>query len=160
MKLFDDLKYYFVTVPKDYYNEICWFFRNLKFFWKTLWEYRSWDYSYCIDLFANSLERLGKSIEEGSEERRSAIKKVNAINELVMLLRHTIDDTDYNLYNDDHLEITNVKKYDAEYRKRREIVFKRIYEIIHGQSLKGIDMSNYDEWVEKFDGTGIEGWWD
>lgn len=159
-----DIRYYIYTVPKDYYYKVKWFFSNLWRFRKILWRHRTWDYIYCVDLFADSLEWLKNAIEKGHEEERSAIKKVNAIKELVNLLRHCVDDSEFGTWD---LETHKVAENWLEVREsNRNYVLNRIFEIIKGQpssTFKNIDVEQkdwYDSWVEMFDGTGIEEWWD
>ena len=139
------------------------FLKNLWRFRKILWNYRTWDWAYCINLFADSLEWLSKDIEKGPEEDRARIKKVNAINELVVLLRHMTDDTEYSTFMEESMEeiykITpeDLHERTEQYKKNRTLTLDRIHEIIKGQS--SLVKTDYDNWVEHFDGTGIEGWW-
>ena len=139
------------------------FIKNLWRFRKILWNHRTWDWAYCINLFADSLEWLSKDIEKGPEEERARIKKINAIKELIILLRHMTDDSEYNTFEEKTLEeihsmtTEDFKKKDKLYKENREITLNRIHEIIKGQS-HPVE-PNYNKWVEQFDGTGIEGWW-
>lgn len=166
MDILFEIKYLFWEKPKDWYYNMKWLFRNLWGFRNELWNFRSWDYSHCIGIFARSLEMLAECIKNGHEERRSALKKVDAINELVSLLRKTSDGDDFGcadeFFEEKHLTVP-LEEYHKEYLKRKKDALERIYRIIRGQDsdeLKGINVSDYDEWVEKFDGTGYEGWWD
>lgn len=153
-----DIRYYVYTVPKDYYYKVKWFFSNLKRFWTTLWEYRTWDYAYSFILFADSLEWLATQIENGLEEERSVKKKVAAIKELASLIRDLIDENDFGLNYDD---FRNVEEFNKEYIKKRDECLNKIHRIIKGQDqCDTLRFENYDEWVEKFDGTGYEGWWE
>lgn len=171
-KLWNNIIYYIYYTPKEFYYNIKWFFENLWRFRKQLWSFRTWDFSFCNELFADSLEWLSKNIENGHEEERSAIKKVNAINELVILLRKLTDGTEFGMENDpefwkDNHRITSDEEYNNEYERRRDVILDRILEIIKGQhnsdfdSIKDIKYPEYyDKYVEIFDGTGYEGWWD
>lgn len=161
-----DIRYYLWDVPKGWCYNVKWLLRNIWGFRKELWTFRSWDYSHCIDMFAHSLEMLAECIKNGNEERRSALKKVDAINELVSLLRKVSDGDDFGCADEffvgHHLTVP-LEEYDKEYLNRKKDALERIYRIIRGQDsdeLKDINVSDYDEWVEKFDGTGYEGWWD
>lgn len=168
--LWFNIKFYLWEKPKDWYYNVKWFFKNLWRFRKQLWNYRTWDYSYCVGLFADSLEWLSEQIKNGHEEERSATKKSFALNELVMLLRKIYDDDDFGCMNDffdgEHITVSG-DEYHKEYMKRRNKVLNRIQRIIKGQdekvfeSLKDSDIvDHYDKWVELFDGTGYEGWWE
>jgi hypothetical protein len=166
-----NVKYYLWTVPNDWWYDVKWFFKNLKRFWKQLWKFRTWDYFYCITLFADSLEWLANEIEGGHEEKRSAGKKVAAIRELVSLLKKTVADDEYGMMdkywdNENTTFTIPIDKYVEKVAKERKKTLNRINRIIAGQDRKvfeNIDRSRkdgYDKYVEVFDGTGFEGWWD
>lgn len=170
MDILFDIKYYLWEKPKDWYYNMKWLFKNLWNFRKELWNFRSWDFSYCIEMFARSLELLSEQIENGHEERRSAIKKTIAINELVMQLRKLSDDNDFGcsdeFFDEKGLTIP-IDEYSRIYTKRRNKTLNRIHRLLKGQDVKefeGVTMfggeDEYDKWVEKFDGTGYEGWWE
>lgn len=151
-----DIRYYVYTVPKDHYYRVKWFFSNLKRFWVTLWEYRTYDYAYNFILFADSLEWLATQIENGVEEERSATKKAKAIRELVFLLRNLVDDFEINIQ-----DYRNICECNEAYLEKRNECLNRIHQIIKGQDESNtLRSEDYDDWVEKFDGTGYEGWWE
>ena len=52
-----------IEATKDQFWNIVWFCRNVWFFRDQLKDHRHWDYSYCLDLFIKSLERLADTIE-------------------------------------------------------------------------------------------------
>ena len=151
-----DIRYYIYRVPKDYYYKVKWFFSNLKRFWTTLWEYRTWDYAYSFVLFADSLEWLATQIENGPEDERSVKKKVTAIRELVSLIRDLVDEDDFGL---NYSDFRDVAEFNKEYIRIKDEHLNRIYQILRGQNYE-LHFEDYDEWVEKFDGTGYEGWWE
>ena len=45
--------------------KIPYFLRNLWFFRNELWEFRGWDYSHNLNMFARSLERTSMTLEIG-----------------------------------------------------------------------------------------------
>lgn len=151
MKLKDvwfNIEYYTYYVPRDWYYNIKYFIKNLIFFRKELWHYRNWDFGHNIDLFAKSLTGLANQIENGNEEERSAKKKVNAIKELVELLYFINKDFGFE-------EPISEKRY----MDVRNATFNRINRLLKGQTNLP-NIFNYEEWVEQFDGTGLEGWWE
>lgn len=165
-----DIRYYLWEKPKGWYYNMKWLFKNLWNFRKELWNFRSWDFSYCVEMFARSLELLSEQIKNGHEESRSAIKKMYAINELVMQLRKLSDDNDFGcfdeFFNGNKMTVSS-EEFNKEYRKRRDETLDRIHRLLKGQDEKvfeGTTMigseEEYDKWVEKFDGTGYGGWWD
>ena len=54
----------FIEEATDQFWNIVWFCRNVWFFRDQLKNHRHWDYSYCLDLFIKSLERLADTIEK------------------------------------------------------------------------------------------------
>jgi len=68
-----------IESAKDQFWNIVWFFRNLWIFRDQLKSHRHWDYSYCLELFIKSLERLADTIEaydrhENSKETATEIR--------------------------------------------------------------------------------------
>ena len=163
-----DFVVFYIWDPIDlFFYNVKWFFKNLFNFRHILWEYRNWDYAYVRDLQIFGLKNLVKCLEHGHEEEVSRNKKIDRINELIKLLEHNFDST---------IDI-------IEYEKIRPKRNKRIFEIMNGQNekklakrvdekraeLKEKDPQKYEEyekqgfyqlWVEEFDGTGCESWWD
>lgn len=167
-ELWWDIKYYCWNIPSEWYYNVKWFFGNLWRFRKILWNYRTWDFSYCNELFAESLEWLAHTIENGHEEQRSANKKAKKIKELVKLLRKLTDASDFDTWENpkywkgNKLLIPTDKLADIQ-RIRMEDTLVKILCIIKGQHPNDIEHSmadNYDEYVKEFDGTGYYGWWD
>ena len=163
--LWDNIIYYLWDVPKTWYYDIKSFLINFIKFRKQLWNFRPWDFMFCNDMFAESLRQLRDCIEHGNEERRAANKKIAAINELISLLgkinnEFDIDEVyDYSMKERDF----SMDEYLEEYWKRKSETIDRIARIMKGQEPKPTGMDpfhNYDEWVELFDGTDCEGWWD
>lgn len=158
--LWFNIKFYCIWKPEDWYYNIKWFFKNLWRFKRILWEYRTWDFSYCNNLFANSLDWLADQIKNGHEEVRSANKKVSAIKELASLIRRLTDDDDFGLEEPFINKEISIDEYDKRRKHTRKEYLDRIYRIIYGQENEKYDKTDYNKWVENFDGTGYEGWWD
>lgn len=172
--LWDNIAYYMWDVPKTWYYNIKWFLCNFWRFRKQLWEYRTWDFTYCNDMFIESLIHLKKCLENGHEENFSRNKKVKAIGELIELLKKISSDDDFGLtdevYTDDGNYKLNIdtEHYNNEYIKRKNETIDKITRLIKGQDPSvfsnigtGIlNFNSYNEWVKLFDGTGYDGWWD
>jgi len=162
---------------KDTYYNIWWFFHNLKVFWKTLWEWRSWDYSYINDVHIMMLEQLGDQIEHGSEEERSAHLKQCAIQSLISELKRDVEDEAWKIREQKNL---SNEEYNKLYNSMEDKHFKKIFRLMRGQDEESVDVlyqllkddfkkshgrepdteEAYDIWVTVFDGTGVRGWWE
>lgn len=70
------------------------FFENLWFFRKSLWEFRSWDYTFNLNLLGRSLEKTVNTIEYyGHEVESSRMKKVEKMKRVIELLNHIRSDS-------------------------------------------------------------------
>ena len=70
------------------------FFENLWFFRKSLWEFRSWDYSFNLQMLGRSLEKTVNTIEyHGHEVDDSRMKKVQKMKRVIELLGHLRSDS-------------------------------------------------------------------
>jgi len=68
------------------------FFKNIWFFRKQLWEFRGWDYSYNLDLFAKSLEKTAYVLEfQGNEIMESRMLKVEKIKRVIEIINNHKD---------------------------------------------------------------------
>lgn len=75
-------------------REIPYFFENIWFFRKQLWNFRSWDYSYNLDFFRRSLEKTVDTIEiHGMEIDSHRMKKVYKMRRVIELLGHIKTDS-------------------------------------------------------------------
>jgi hypothetical protein len=69
------------------------FFENLWFFRKELWNFRSWDYSFNLQMLNRSLEKTVNTIEYyGHEIDDSRMKKVEKMKRVIELLGHIHSD--------------------------------------------------------------------
>lgn len=68
--------------------------KNIFFFWKVIWRYRSWDSGFQMSILARSLEPLAHTIEYHSNEvDESRLKKLAKIKRAIEILnRQTNDD--------------------------------------------------------------------
>jgi hypothetical protein len=70
------------------------FFENLWFFRKELWNFRSWDYSFNLQMLNRSLEKTVNTIEYyGHEVDDSRMKKVEKMKRVIELLGHIRSDS-------------------------------------------------------------------
>lgn len=161
----------------DAYYNTKWFFRNLKVFWSTLWDWRPWDHSYAKDVYCIMLEQLARQIESGYEEQRSADKKARAIRALIKELKRDIDDEVMAIEQEKHLSVEKTSQLSYGMMAHH---ISEISRMLRGQSPHEIDVELnfqienfekehgrkptpselYDMRVELFDGTGVEGWWE
>lgn len=163
---------------RDLYYNLKWFFHNLWVFRKQMWGFRDWDYRYCSELFAFSLGRLVLCIENGNEERRSANKKIAIIRELAHEFNRDVEQEI-----DDHMTEQNIpiSQFMSLYHIELDYQCDKIARLLRGQIGKEADKEyqacvdkwkeehdgkepnpdeRYDIWVEWFNGTGYDGWWD
>ncbi len=162
---------------RDTYYNVWWFFHNLKVFWKTLWEWRSWDYSYINDAHIMMLGQLADQIKNGYEEDRSANLKYLAIQSLISELKRDVEDEAWKIK--EQKKLSN-EEYDKLYDGLVNEHFKKIFRLMRGQDGDTVDAllqplkddfkkthgrepnphESYDMWTSVFDGTGIGGWWE
>ena len=173
-----DLQLYRIT---DFYYDVKWFFRNLKNFRKQLWNFRSWDHDHAVNMYICCLEQIAKSIENGHEEERSATKKVEKIRELIELLEYSkerLEDEMFDLYDKLKKEGKTDNEIASESYKFYHEFCEKIFTILKGQDpsilYRKCDAileekyggkeypkgSWYDEYVNLFDGSGANVWWD
>jgi hypothetical protein len=107
-----DLEYYCWDVPRDFFSNIKWFFKNLWNFRKVLVDYRPWDYCYCIDSFSTALEQMRDYIyNHGNEEDEERLKKVEQMEELLYLLDY--DPLENNINFDQLKDLPSQERIDA-----------------------------------------------
>ena len=169
-------------------RDLPYFLENIWFFRKELFAFRSWDYSYNLDLFRRSLEKTVDTIENhGNEVDESRLKKVEKMKRTIQLIKNVRSD-DY--VKESEKELGKIKNSDwlwtdredtEEERDHNKKVFKRareiedfewkeLWSIIHGQDMnefRKIYDSKTDEekkeesvWNDWFDGSGMKSWWD
>lgn len=162
------------------------FFKNLWFFRKELWNFRPWDYSYNLQIFARSLESTSNLLEfHGSEIEKTKNKKVEKIKRAIYLLHRIKTDecildaekelgklknTDFFSREDTNEEREHNKKVFERAREIEELEYNELWTILKGQDYQEYrnlcnsktteEMSKNDVWGDWFDGSGIKGWWD
>ena len=183
----------------EWWNNIKWYFSNLKRFHPIIRTWRSWDYQYQVDLFVFGLEQLANTMEyHGNEEEKSRNKKIAAIKSLIdEIKRDYVEETEKHFnqdkylkrivkysdgsvlfnYEDTEAKLKDAEKYNNALKKARKAHYNKIFKLILGQDNDKIsqmvkekyeslseeekkNFDSYDAYVELFDGSGIEGWWD
>lgn len=171
-ELLDWLYCYIWDPIEEQFRSIKWFFKNVNTFWKDLWEFRSYDYQDCINVFCTGLESLKNGIQANSLEiDESKNKKIVAIEELLYLLcdysrsSENFDMAYYNYHTKvkkiwDNPDLTKKEKTKVSEQECRDYIllenkkYKAKQDYIF-RLLKGPDFENGEE----FDGSGITGWW-
>jgi hypothetical protein len=70
-------------------RDLPYFLENIWFFRKELYKFRSWDYSYNLEMFRRSLEKTVNTIEfHGNEIDGPRLKKVEKMKRLIQLLNN------------------------------------------------------------------------
>jgi hypothetical protein len=162
---------------------------NLWFFRKQLWEFRSWDYSFNLQLLSRSLEKTANTLKfHGNEVDVTRLKKVQKINRVIeiignirennylskaelelgeIILRNNWMFTD----EDENPEIIahNKKIYDRA-DVLEELEWNELFDILKGQNFDEyktlMDKKSPEEknkmnvWNDWYDGSGIRNWWD
>lgn len=164
------------------------FFENIWFFRKQLWEFRSWDYKFNLNLFARSLEKTSNTIEfYGQEVDISRLKKVKKIKRVIEIIR-LMDESKYlekaekelgelqNLdgWRNDREDTPEEKEHNGKVfklaRKIEDDEWNELWDILRGQNhqeyldiinkLSDEERVKEDVWNNWHDGSGMRGWWD
>lgn len=93
--------------------------KNLRIFFKVIWNFRPWDYVYTLELFQAGLIELMKCLENGNEIDETRLPKIKN-------LRRTIDILD-NIIKDKYWAIDSYEDYqilqDDEFKELGNILF-------------------------------------
>lgn len=161
--------------------------KNIFFFWKVIWNFRSWDSSFQMRVLARSLEPLADCLETGNEVEETRLKKVAKIRRAVEILNRQGDD-DYIALAEEKLGYLVDSAYmfnetPVEIAKANSAIFKltdelekaewdELFEILKGQNhseysaLLEEDKNKEDNdrcedlWTNWFNGSGMKHWWD
>ena len=160
--------------------------RNIIFFRKEIWNFRPWDHTYNLRIFAKSLEPLRDSIKNGYEVDVPRLKKVAKIKRAIEILNNITEDkytdiaeaqlgyevnSEFIFRNDEPEEIkeANKKIYDLSNEIERK-EWKEIWTIFQGQEhshyvmlldkMTSEQRKNDEVWNNWYDGSGMGHWWD
>jgi hypothetical protein len=164
------------------------FFKNIWYFRKELYAFRSWDYSYNLDLFRRSLEKTVYYVEhKGYEIDESRLKKVEKMKRAIELMKNALNDNYIaiaqkelgELRNMDSIwtnkesteeEIIHNKKVFERERELENAEWKELWSIIQGQDINEIKNKHKNDnpdlvdemhsFNDWFDGSGMKNWWD
>ena len=164
--------------------------KNIFFFWKVIWQYRSWDSSYQMKILSRSLEPLAHTLEHyGSEVDEPRLKKVAAIKRAIEILnRQSTEDylelaetelgykvnLNYGITGDGEPKAVtekNRKLFDLSH-KLEEKEWKELWKIFEGQNhtnyimlldkakSENPNVGTEEVWNKWFNGNGMKHWWD
>jgi hypothetical protein len=159
--------------------------KNIIFFWKVIWNFRPWDHTYNLGIFAKSLEPLRDSIKNGYEVDVPRLKKVAKIERAIEILNNITEDKyidiaeaqlGYEVNNEfifrddepEEIKEENRKIYDLS-REIEDKEWKELWTIFQGQEHSHYVMlldrmsqeqkKNEDIWGNWYDGSGMGHWW-
>jgi hypothetical protein len=159
--------------------------KNIIFFWKVIWNFRPWDHTYNLRIFAKSLEPLRDSIIKGREVDVPRLKKVAKIERAIEILNNITEDKymeiaesrlgckmnyDYTFRDDEPEEIKGANKIIRDLSQEIEDKeWKELWTIFHGQEHSHYVMlldkmtpeqrKEGDVWNNWYDGSGMGHWW-
>jgi hypothetical protein len=160
---------------KHIYYSVKNYIKNLIWFHKEIVEFRPWDYSHNLSLFAKSLQRTCDYIEtHGYEVEESRLQKVAKMKRAIQILD--------NIKNDSYLELAEIKLNQKYSYHRLDFVTaeNNSYRLVDNApddikdmnrtlSKLSVDIAK-EEWDELWniikgsndldDGTNMQGWWD
>lgn len=133
------------------------FFKNLWFFRKEIYEYRTWDYHYSLIILKRSLEGIEKAIRTKSGEvDETRLPKVEKIQRVIKILDNNINSSYISISEEIHGKIQG-ELFDEteEESKHNKIVFDYAHklEVEEWDELWSIIKGNDDE------GSDMRGWW-
>jgi len=159
--------------------------KNIIFFWKVIWNFRHWDYTYNLRILSKSLEPLRDSIKGGYEVDISKLKKVQKIERAIEILNNITEDKyiniaesqlglkvniDYIFDNDapENIKEANGKIYDLS-QEIEDKEWKELWVIFQGQEHSHYVMlldkitpekrKKDDVWGNWYNGSGMSHWW-
>ena len=159
--------------------------KNIIFFWKVIWNFRPWDHTYNLRIFAKSLEPLKDSIKNGYEVDDPRLKKVAKIERAIEILNNITEDkyidiaeaqlgyevnSEFIFQDDEPEEIkqANRKIYDLS-QEIEDKEWKELWPIFQGQEHSHYVMlldkmtpeqrKNDDAWNNWYNGSGMGHWW-
>lgn len=129
------LRWKFGFIPSFY--DIKWGVKNLRRWFKTIWNYRDWDGNYTIDVLIKSLEFQRDRLKYFSYEVDESLQpKIDRIEKTIYLLKRSQDES---IYTD-----PIYKYYDEKYGED-EMYFVPIDKTYNGEKLSEMRTSRQDE---------------
>lgn len=163
--------------------------KNILFFWRVIWRFRSWDANFQLRILARSLEPLAHTLEHyGNEVEIPRMKKVAKIKRAIEILKNQTEDNyiemaekqlgyevdcSYGIFAGEEepqeVKDANTKIFSLS-SDIKEKEWRELWRIFEGQNINEYIMltdrmsreekQKKDHWNEWFDGTDMRGWWD
>lgn len=142
--------------------KIPYFFENVWYFRKELWEHRSWDYIFSLMMLKRSLTKLAHTIEfYGMEVDESRLKKVAEIKRAIYLIDRIREDE---YIKDAETELGEIQNKDWDFDNFKDDTPE---EMEHNrkvfQKARNIEEAEWKELWKIIKGGkngGMRGWWD
>lgn len=150
----------------NFYYKVKCFYYNLKWMLPQAWKFRSWDYSFNIELFSTSLEQTGNTIintGNSINSRKIGRRALFAAYRLRKAYEYSVvDDKSYMYLSRNNRVVFNrtssgYSVLNRDYKHSQEF-YNKLYKVIDKRITK-IEKSNKKEaweYIHKY----IEGWWD
>lgn len=133
------------------------FFKNLWFFRKEIYKYRTWDYHYSLLMLKRSLEGLEKSIRiKGDEVDETRLPKIEKIQRAIKIINNNTNSLYISISEEIHGEVQGgLFNETEEESKHNKIVFDYAHklEVEEWDELWLIIKGNDDK------GSDMRGWW-
>lgn len=171
---------------KDLYQ----FIKNVWKFRKALWNHHWWDYSGTLQFIEIAVNDMANGAEKrGVEIERSRVKKVAKMRRVVEILQNIREsryfdiveeemgiNTDFNKFNFEFVpcedkpgffEMVDTQSEEDQALRRKyydrvdeleQQEWNELWDILKGQHSNVY--STQKDWEERFDGSGLQGWWD
>lgn len=177
---------WYMKVINFFRYDLKYYFKNLKAFHKCLWNYRSWNGDNSLMFMEAALKQTGDTIEKyGMEVDESRLKKIEKIRRVCAILNNINEDlyieiaekkfgeinADIEFGEPNEQGLSQIKLYKTEEeakhahtvfehsRELEEAEWNELWETLKGQNLTH-SMDDDKGYYEKFDGSGLRGWWD
>lgn len=115
------------------------FFKNIWKFRKVLWHYKTWDYTFQLQIFRESLIHLQDSVKNGIEVEESKLEKVKAMQRCIDTLNNQIEDNYLDQYTLSDINAELVKKV----TEIEENEWNELWDVIKGNDTPGSDMRGW-----------------
>jgi len=141
--------------------KIPYFFENVWYFRKELWQHRSWDYIFSLMMLRRSLTKLAHTLEfYGWEEDVSRMKKVNEIKRVIYLIDRIREDE---YLKDAETELGEIQNKDWLFDDIEDTPEQREHNRKVFQKACDIEEAEWKELWKNLKGGkngGMRGWWD
>lgn len=119
-----------------FFRDIFRFIKNIWTFKRELYMFRTWDYSFTLEMFRRCLIEKEKDMHTWNEDKESLNKKIEKVQRVIQLLDRQLG------HHPEYLD------WELESREWNEL-----WDIIKGQY-------GTSQGIKEYDGSGLNGWWD